>query len=84
MKYQNKEQMRVDYIRMRNDNALYFDLFYEIYLHKNQKQNLDFNTFAHTFQIYMHSTGYSVLNDMDRYFNVIKILDKDNRTLKWM
>lgn len=84
MKYQNKEQMRVDYIRMRNDNALYLDLFYEIYLHKNQKQNLDFNTFAHTFQIYIHSTGYSVLNDMDRYFDVIKILDKDNRTLKWM
>jgi hypothetical protein len=84
MKYQNKEQMRVDYLRMRNDNALYLDLFYEIYLQKNQKQNLDFNTFAHTFQIYMHSTGFSLLNDMDKHFDVVKVLDKDQRVIKWI
>jgi hypothetical protein len=84
MRYQNKEQMRVDYIRMRSDNALYLDLFYEIYLHKNQKQNLDFNTFAHMFQMYVHSTQYSLLNDMDIYFNVVKVLDKDKHTIKWM
>jgi hypothetical protein len=81
MKYQNKEEMRIDYIKMRKNNMIHIDFFYEIYLQKTTKPPLDINLFSHAFQIYLHSTGYSLFNEMDIEFNIIKILDKEQRVI---
>jgi hypothetical protein len=87
MKWKNKEEMRVDYIQMRNNNSIFIDLFYEIYVYKAQKNNfviLDFNTFANIFQMYVMNIDNDLMKRMDNYFNIIIISKKSGEIIKFI
>lgn len=83
MNQPSKEKLRNQYLNMRNNNSLDLSFFYEIYLLKTQTPPIDFNNFIFIFQMYFKIHGESILSLMDYVLSINKILDKNNKVIKF-